>query len=328
MDVLSETVEAKTVETLERETESATEGSKQKTTEENNKETASESKQTEEETKQTETTETGTEEGNTEKAPSKEAVEKEATEEIQQDGSLYDMGGEMRKASRVAKVGFRKAAGGLDSNYVYLDTTGMNLNSQADWSKATQLYLFREEDNGKFYPGQEVEVYGKSYWRWKIDGKNNKFAFVYKDDWDKINYNNYYRTDLANKNFSQAGGTLFASRGEASGVIEGQKVYALKDITAEIANKMPLYFYDFTGEVGTEVNVSYSSDSSISTETAGTTETVTMHGVEGFPHLFTAELKKGGHCRKALCEVYRWIRKTAGKKFTISEKAVPMQMLA
>ena len=52
------------------------------------------------------------------------------------------MGGEMRKASRVAKVGLRKAAGGLDSNYVYLDTTGMNLNSNADWTTKTQLYLF------------------------------------------------------------------------------------------------------------------------------------------------------------------------------------------
>ena len=96
-------------------------------TEENNRETASESKQTEEETKQTETTETGTEDASKEKAHSKETAEKETTEEIQQDGSLYDMGGEMRKASRVAKVGLRKAAGGLDSGYVYLDTTGMDL---------------------------------------------------------------------------------------------------------------------------------------------------------------------------------------------------------
>lgn len=141
LEVLSETVEAKTVETLERETESATEGSKQKTTEENNKETASESKQTEEETKQTETTETGTEDASKEKAHSKETAEKETTEEIQQDGSLYDMGGEMRKASRVAKVGLRKAAGGLDSNYVYLDTEEMNLNSNANWSTASQIYL-------------------------------------------------------------------------------------------------------------------------------------------------------------------------------------------
>ena len=54
LEVLSETVEAKTVETLERGTEPATEGSKQENTEENNGETASESKQTEEETKQTE----------------------------------------------------------------------------------------------------------------------------------------------------------------------------------------------------------------------------------------------------------------------------------
>ena len=40
LEVLSETVEAKTVETLERETQSATEGSKKETTEENNRETA------------------------------------------------------------------------------------------------------------------------------------------------------------------------------------------------------------------------------------------------------------------------------------------------
>ena len=65
------------------------------------------------------------------------------------------MGGEMRKASRVAKVGLRKAAGGLDSNYVYLDTTGMDLNSQADWSKASQIYLFEKDVNG-FRKGEKV----------------------------------------------------------------------------------------------------------------------------------------------------------------------------
>ena len=70
------------------------------------------------------------------------------------------MGGEMRKASRVAKVGLRKAAGGLDSNYVYLDTTGMDLNSQADWSKASQIYLFEKDVNG-FRKGEKVIIYGK-----------------------------------------------------------------------------------------------------------------------------------------------------------------------
>lgn len=196
LEELSETVEAKTVETLERETESATEGSKQENTEENNRETASESKQTEEETKQTETTETGTEEGNTEKAHSKETAEKETTEEIQQDGSLYDMGGEMRKASRVAKVGLRKAAGGLDSNYVYLDTTGMDLNPNAKWSTATQLYLFKNGE-GTFSDGEKVTVYGKDYWRWQIDSTNGnkEFAFTYVDNWNDgdnaINRNNY-----------------------------------------------------------------------------------------------------------------------------------------
>ena len=162
LEVLSETVEAKTVETLERGTEPATEGSKQENTEENNRETASESKQTEEETKQTETTETGTEDASKEKAHSKETAEKETTEEIQQDGSLYDMGGEMRKASRVAKVGLRKAAGGLDSNYVYLDTEEMNLNSNANWSTASQIYLFKLNDGINFTLGKEVEINGMS----------------------------------------------------------------------------------------------------------------------------------------------------------------------
>ena len=48
--------------------------------------------------------------------------------------------------------------------------------------------------------------------------------------------------------------------------MDTQEVYALKDITAEIANKMPLYFYDFTGAVTTPVKVIYSSDSSFSEE--------------------------------------------------------------
>ena len=45
----------------------------------------------------------------------------------------------MRKASRVAKVRLRKAAGGLDSNYVYLDTTGMNLDGGPNWTTKTPI---------------------------------------------------------------------------------------------------------------------------------------------------------------------------------------------
>lgn len=294
LEVLSETVEAKTVETLERETQSATEGSKKETTEENNRETASESKQTEEETKQTETTETGTEDAGKDTAPSKEAAGKETTEEIQQDGSLYDMGGEMRKASRVAKVGLRKAAGGLDSKYVYLDTTDMNLVEGPNWTEKDPIYLFRENDNGKFITGEKVEVYGKSYWRWEIDKKSERFAFVYVNDWGPINGQDYYRTALTDVGvvFSQAGGKVFKGNGTAPGTIENRKVYALKDITAEIANKMPLYFYDFTGEVTDPVKVVYSSGSSFSTETAEATKSVKMNSVDGFPNLYTVELKK------------------------------------
>lgn len=84
----------------------------------------------------------------------------------------------------------------------------------------------------------------------------------------EIDNTNYYRTVLASVIFSQAGGKVFASDGKASEPIHNQEVYALKDITAEIANKMPLYFYDFTGNVTAPVKVVYSSDSSFSTETA------------------------------------------------------------
>ncbi|MFR6367181.1 hypothetical protein [Gallintestinimicrobium sp.] len=56
---------------------------------------------------------------------------------------------------------------------------------------------------------------------------------------------------MASVIFSQAGGKVFASDGKASEQIHNQEVYALKDITTEIANKMPLYFYDFTGNVTT-----------------------------------------------------------------------------
>lgn len=97
---------------------------------------------------------------------------------------------------------------------------------------------------------------------------------------------------MASVIFSQAGGKVFASDGKASKPINNQEVYALKDITAEIANKMPLYFYDFTGKVTTPVKVVYSLDSSFSTETAGTTKSVEMKSVDGFPHLYTVELEK------------------------------------
>ncbi len=211
------------------------------------------------------------------------------------------MGGEMRKASRVAKVGLRKVAGGLDSNYVYLDTTGMNLNSQADWSKATQLYLFKTADGDNITAGEKVNVYGKYYWRWRIDGNSNNFAFTYKSNWHDIKQGDYYRTELAGKSpsssaaaisFSAAGGMVFANSSEEYSMCDEKKAYVLKDITAEIANKMPLYFYDFTGKVTAPVKVVYSSDRSFSTETAGATKSVEMNSVDGFPNLYTVELKK------------------------------------
>ena len=55
---------------------------------------------------------------------------------------------------------------------------------------------------------------------------------------------------------------------------------------------MPLYFYDFTGEVTDPVKVVYSSGSSFSTETAEATKSVKMNSVDGFPNLYTVELKK------------------------------------
>ncbi len=57
---------------------------------------------------------------------------------------------------------------------------------------------------------------------------------------------------------------------------------------------MPLYFYDFTGDVKTPVKVVYSSGSSFSTETEGATKSVEMNSVNDFPNLYTVELKKGG----------------------------------
>ena len=165
----------------------------------------------------------------------------------------------------------------------------MNLVEGPNWTEKDPIYLFRENDNGKFITGEKVEVYGKSYWRWEIDKKSERFAFVYVNDWGPINGQDYYRTALTDVGvvFSQAGGKVFKGNGTAPGTIENRKVYALKDITAEIANKMPLYFYDFTGEVTDPVKVVYSSGSSFSTETAEATKSVKMNSVDGFPNLYT-----------------------------------------
>lgn len=64
---------------------------------------------------------------------------------------------------------------------------------------------------------------------------------------------------------------MFARDTDASGTIGSTQVYIVKDITAEIANKMPLYFYDFTGKATTQVKVVYSSNSNFSAE-AGSSE--------------------------------------------------------
>ena len=130
----------------------------------------------------------------------------------------------------------------------------------------------------------------------KLTTTVNDFAFVYVNDWGhELMVKDYYRTALTDVGvvFSQAGGKVFAKvMVTAPGTIENRKVYALKDITAEIANKMPLYFYDFTGEVTDPVKVVYSSGSSFSTETAEATKSVKMNSVDGFPNLYTVELKK------------------------------------
>ena len=111
----------------------------------------------------------------------------------------------------------------------------MDLNPNAKWSEADQIYLFRNTDGNNFIPGDKVNVYGKYYWRWKIiDGNSNQFAFVYKADWEnEIKRHPYYRTVLTDVGYSQAGGKVFASRGKAIDgngnpiIMDTQEVYAL-----------------------------------------------------------------------------------------------------
>ena len=67
-------------------------------------------------------------------------------------------------------------------------------------------YIFLSlDDKGRFTEG--VKDVNTGYWKWKIDTTDARdFGFVCVNDWNTINHNNYYRTAMANKNFSQAGG--------------------------------------------------------------------------------------------------------------------------
>lgn len=111
----------------------------------------------------------------------------------------------------------------LDSQYVYLDITGMD-----NWS-AGSVYIFVDTWGG-FAQGNYDSSTG--YIRWKISDYTNTdhyFGFSCNNVWTTIESNELYRSDMIQMNFSEAGGRVFSWDGTSTTSIKNHSAYILHE---------------------------------------------------------------------------------------------------
>lgn len=128
----------------------------------------------------------------------------------------------------------------LDSNCIYLDTTGMYENPEANWSsKKADLYMYissldASENNRLLKATELVRYKGKIYVSWNVSSvkdKTGNFAFLYNQTWDDADTKDYYRThNIAQTTLEQAMGKGFFWREGRTLEIDGVKTYEMFQI--------------------------------------------------------------------------------------------------
>lgn len=149
------------------------------------------------------------------------------------------------------------AKAAFDSNRIYLDTRGMNLNASADWTtRGSNLYMFVETWGALQKAAGTQTIDGITYVYWDASGWGNTdhdFGFLYEDSWTNANSKYYYRTSLAGTTVTKAKGTYFRYDGTYS-VINSQRVY---NIMGDVSKGDSSVYYPVTTEKITLANTYY-----------------------------------------------------------------------
>ena len=152
----------------------------------------------------------------------------------------------------------------INQNYIYLNPAGMNL-GEVDWTKADadielNVNGWADVHKGEYDPNSGYWYWNASSWNIKPD---NKFFFTYTkySDYDNDNDNPikkkpYYRTEMSADVLKK--GKVYAQNGTATGPIDGQAVYALKEYTSNAGQS--LSFVDMTASELSGVQAQFSLD--------------------------------------------------------------------
>lgn len=111
----------------------------------------------------------------------------------------------------------------LSKEYIYLDPSGMNLNSNADWNSSTAnvCIRFTNADGGAPKKG----TYENGVWKFQVSNfssyGSSKFYFTYVDGtdnnaWSQINGNDYYRTGESAVTVDEAKGSVVVQNGTST----------------------------------------------------------------------------------------------------------------
>lgn len=136
----------------------------------------------------------------------------------------------------------------INQNYIYLNPAGMNL-GEVDWTKADadielNVNGWADVHKGEYDPNSGYWYWNASSWNIKPD---NKFFFTYtkysdygNDNDNPIKKKPYYRTEMSADVLKK--GKVYAQNGTATGPIDGQAVYALKEYTSNAGQSLSFVY--------------------------------------------------------------------------------------
>lgn len=152
----------------------------------------------------------------------------------------------------------------INQNYIYLNPAGMNL-GEVDWTRSNadielNVNGWADVHKGEYDPNSGYWYWNASSWDIKTD---NKFFFTYtkysdygNDNDNPIKKKPYYRTEMSADVLKK--GKVYAQNGTATGPIDGQAVYALKEYTSNAGQS--LSFVDMTASELSGVQAQFSLD--------------------------------------------------------------------
>lgn len=179
----------------------------------------------------------------------------------------------------------------INEGYIYLNPSGMDSNTNANWNSvdAKVCIRFTENTNGG---DPKRGKYEDGVWKFKVSEfssyGNSKFYFTYIDgnDWDQINNNDYYRTGESTLTVNEAKGSVVVQNG--TGYIDNN-VYNIAVKKSYADNTIS--FVDMTGTL-TDVKVQFSVNGTYSDRdvlnanlTNNSTITVPKNGINPYQYM-------------------------------------------